>query len=626
MDDAAATRQTHPDQRTGPDRTTGPDHRTGPDRATGPDHRTGPGAAPEPRPLPVRAAARLLAPYLREHRSSLVAAVLVSLAAAATTLLQPLLVGRVVDAVRTGVPLTGPVLVLVVVVLAAAVANGVTQFLLERAGAGVVLAVRRDLVAHLLRITVAERDRRVSGDLLSRVGGDTLALSAVVTSGLFDVVGVVLTALGALVLMGLLDPVLLGVTLTAVVLGIGISLVAVRSLSAVELVGRERVGAMTAAVSRVLSALRTIRASGATDRELAQVVRAAAEARDASVHAARVRAAVSPLMGIAFQGAFIAVLGVGGARVAAGSTSVADLVTFVLLLFTLIFPLGQLFGVWTVLQSGIAALTRIDEVLRTQVEREEPRPVPGPRRQGPGVPALELDDVVFTYPGGERALDGVSFAVPRGTRTALVGPSGAGKSTVLTLVERFADPDSGAVRLDGVDLRDLPLPQLRARLGYVEQDAPVLAGTLRSNLLLAAPQASEQDVLRVLAAVGLTELATRGEAGLDAEVGEGGVLLSGGQRQRLAIARSLLAGAELLLLDEPTASLDARNEALLRDALDAAAEQRTLLVVAHRLSTVVDSDQIVVVDAGRVVAAGTHAQLLETSPLYRELAATQLLV
>ncbi|GAA4973890.1 ABC transporter ATP-binding protein [Kineococcus glutinatus] len=602
---------------------------------------TDPVAAGDPAPTPLgpRQAGRMLLPHLREHRPAIAAAVALSLLGAAATLVQPLLVGAVIDAVRTGADLLPRVLVLVAVLVVAALAGGVQQFLLERAGADVVLQVRRGLVEHLVRITVAERDRRVSGDLISRVSGDTTALSAVVTSGLFDAVGVLLTALGALVLMGLLDPVLLAVTVAAVAVGIAAVLLTSRRLSAVELAGRERVGAMSAAVARVLSALRTIRASGDGERELAGVVGAAREACDAAVREVRVRAAITPIAGVAFQGAFIAVLGVGGARVAGGQTSVADLVTFVLLLFTLVFPLGQLFGVWTVLQSGIAALTRIDEVLRLQVEEEQPRtPRPaaargaggGVRRPGTRPPLLELEDVVFTHPGGQRALDGVSFSVPRGSRTALVGPSGAGKSTVLALVERFADVDSGAVRVDGVDVRDLPRSQLRARLGYVEQDAPVLAGTLRQNLLLAAPHAGEEDVRGVLAAVGLAELATRTPAGLDAQVGEGGVLLSGGQRQRLAIARSLLAdlgpGGGLLLLDEPTASLDARNEALLRRALDAAAQRRTLLVVAHRLSTVVDSDQILVLDAGRVVAGGTHAQLLDASPLYRELAATQLLV
>ncbi|MCI2239352.1 ABC transporter ATP-binding protein/permease [Kineococcus sp. TRM81007] len=587
-----------------------------------------------PEVLPLREAGRSLLPHLRPHRTAIAVAVLLSLVGAATALAQPLAVAAVVRVVQDGSPLAPVAALLVAVVLLGAVTDGARQFLLERAGAGVVLGVRTSLVTRLARLTVAARDARASGDLLSRVSGDTTALAAVVTSGLFDLLATVLTFLGAVVLMAVLDPVLLAVTLVAIaVAGTAIAIASSR-LGRLTLATQTEVGAMSSAVGRVLGALRTLRASGATDRELDGVVAAARRARDAAVRASRVRALLGPAMQVSVQGAFVAVLGVGGARVASGATSVAELVGFVLLLFTLVAPLGQLVQTWTVVQAGAAALTRVQEVLALPVEQDEPRHEPRreprpaaavPAQRAGEVPLLEFDDVAFAYPDGTPALRGASFAVPRGTRTALVGPSGAGKSTLLSLVERFHDAGAGSVRVDGVDVRDLPRAALRARLGYVEQDAPVLAGTLRENLVLAAPDATDEEVLAALDAVGLRELAERGP-GLAAEVGERGVLLSGGQRQRLAIARALLGPGELLLLDEPTASLDARNEALLREALAAAADRRTLVVVAHRLSTVVDSDQIVVLEDGRTTAAGTHAQLLERSPLYRELAATQLLV
>ncbi len=617
-----------------------------------PPPRRGPHAPPAPggaasgpptTPVTLREGARLLTPYLRRHRAAIGAAIALSLLGAVAAVAQPLLVRSVITAVQDSSPLLPAVALVVAVTLAGTLVRGVQQYLLERAGEGVVRDVRSALVDRLARITVTERDRRVSGDLLSRVGSDTTALAGVVTSGLFGVVSVVLTAVGALVVMAWIDPVMLAVTVLAVGVGLGTGVAVSGRLRALELTTQERVGAMSSSVGRMLSALRTIRAAGATDRELATVVAAADQAQAASVAAAKVRAVLGPVIGLAVQAAFIAVLGVGGYRVASGATGVADLVAFVLLLFTLVFPLGQLLGVWAQLQRGLAALTRIDEVLALAVEDDgPPAPAPPPgvpgaasasstRRAVPpvpgraGVPLLAFDGVAFAYADGTPALREVTFAVPRGTRTAVVGPSGAGKSTLLSLVERFHDVSAGAVRLDGIDVRDLPRAGLRARLGYVEQDAPVLDGTLRSNLLLAAPSATDADLRVALGDVALDELAERG-AGLDAQVGEGGVLLSGGQRQRLAIARSLLARPELLLLDEPTASLDARNEALLRDALAAAAAQRTLVVVAHRLSTVVDSDQIVVLDEGRVTASGTHGQLLTTSPLYRELAASQLLV
>jgi len=219
----------------------------------------------------------------------------------------------------------------------------------------------------------------------------------------------------------------------------------------------------------------------------------------------------------------------------------------------------------------------------------------------------------------------VSFSVPQGSRTALVGPSGAGKSTILSLIERFYDPTEGVIRMEGVDIRALDRTELRSRIGYVEQDAPVLAGTLRDNLLLGSPTASDEDCVAVLERVNLIEVLQRSEEGLDAQVGESGVMLSGGERQRLAIARALLAAPPILLLDESTSSLDGVNERLMREAIDAVSADRTLIVIAHRLSTVVDSDQIVVLEHGRVIGTGVHADLVREVPLYRELAEHQLL-
>jgi ATP-binding cassette subfamily B protein len=583
-----------------------------------------------PAPEQPSAGLRELLPLVRPHRRPLLLAAALSLVGAAAALAQPALVGRVIAAVGAGEPLLPVVSLLVLVLVAGAVLNAVQSYLLQRTGEGVVLTTRRTVADRLLRLPVAEYDRRRTGDLMSRVGADTTLLRATVTSGVVEVAGSAVVAVGALVAMALVDVWLLLVTVTSVAVGLTVVVASSRRVRKLSRRAQDEVGAMTAAVERALSAVRTIRASGATAREVRGVGASAERAYRAGVAVARVEALVAPAGSIAVQGAFLAVLGLGGYRVATGSIAVADLVAFILYLFLLVMPLGQAIGAWTQLQTGLGALARIQEVLVLEPERDAVAEVGGattaPRVPSPGVPLLELDDVSFAYPDGTRVLDGVSLSVPAGSRVALVGPSGAGKSTVLALVEGFYPLSGGAIRWAGTDVRELPRAALRARLGYVEQEAPVLAGTVRENLLLAAPDAADDELWAVLADVGLTAVVQRSPRGLDVPVGDEGVLLSGGERQRLAIARSLLARPALLLLDEPTASLDARNENLLRETLAAAAADRALLVVAHRLSTVLDSDQIVVLDAGRVVARGTHDELVDTSPLYRELASAQLLV
>jgi ATP-binding cassette subfamily B protein/ATP-binding cassette subfamily C protein len=571
-----------------------------------------------------RVGLRALLPYLRQHRGTLAVVGVLSLISAGAALVQPVLIRTVLNAIQASRPVVGAVALLVGLLLVGAGLGGARDYLLQRTAEGLVLATRRRLARHLLRLPIAEYDRRRTGDLLSRVGADTTLLRAVVTSGLFEIVTGAVMVIGATVAMLVLDPLLFGVALIGLMAGLSVAVTVSRRVRALSEQAQARLGEMTSAVERAISAARTIRASGAEEREAGAVGESAGQAYAAGMRVARLQALVEPASTAAIQGAFLLVLGVGGARVAAGAITVGDLVAFILFLFFLVMPLGQALHAYTQLQTGLGALQRIEEIMDVPSETAGDRTTTlDSVREGP---AVSFERVTFGYPGGEPVLRDVSFAVPRGGRVALVGPSGAGKSTVLALIERFYEVTDGTVSVAGADVRDVPRDALRRRLGYVEQDAPVLAGTLRDNLLLTAPDADDARLLAALAEVNLSGLAERTQDGLDVQVGEGGVLLSGGERQRLAIARTLLSGAPILLLDEPTSNLDARNEAALRQAIDAAAIERTLIIVAHRLSTVIDSDQIVVLDEGRVVAIGPHAELLDTSPLYRELATHQLLV
>ena len=595
-----------------------------------------------------RASFKQLLPYLFENKVLLTVVVILSVVGAATSLVQPLLVSQVIGVVESGGGLGVIVWALIGLVVLTALVNGFQHYLLQRMGTSVVLSARYQLVRRMLRLPIREFDTRRTGDLVSRVGADTTLLYAVITQGLVDAVGGVLLFVGALIAMLIIDPVLLGLT----VLVIGVSVTGVVALSGrIRVASRkqqEKVGDLAASVERAISAIRTIRAANATEREISAIEDDAKGAWNMGIQVAKISALVVPVAGIALQVSFLVVLGVGGYRVASDSITVANLVAFILFLFLLIQPLASAFGAINSVNQALGALGRIQEIIGLPSEKEDDeRLAADAAAPVASADAISFENVEFTYPKEAVALRvasddsvadvveeptdltvlrGVSFSAPRGQRTALVGPSGAGKSTVLALIERFYDPNAGVVRLGGVDVRALDREDLRSQIGYVEQDAPVLAGTIRQNLLLGSPTATDEQCIAVLHSVNLGEVLDRNPQGLDAAVGEDGVMLSGGERQRLANARTLLAAPPILLLDESTSSLDGLNEQMLREAIDAVAENRTLIVIAHRLSTVVDSDQIVVLDHGRVVGVGTHSELVKTTPLYKELAKHQLLV
>jgi ATP-binding cassette subfamily B protein len=595
-----------------------------------------------------RATFSQLMPYLLEHRRVLSWVIVISVLGAGASLAQPLLVAQVITVVEAGGDLGPLVAVLVGLVVLAGLLSGFGHYLLQRTGEGVVLSSRRALVRRMLHLPIAEFDERRTGDLVSRVGSDTTLLRAVLTQGLVEAIGGSLTFLGALIAMLVIDPLLLGLTVLVIAVSVVTVVVLSQRIRIASRKAQERVGDLAAAVERAIGGVRTVRAANATDREIAAVELNAVSAWEQGIKVAKISALVVPISSIALQVSFLVVLGVGGYRVASGSIGISELIAFILFLFLLIGPLAQAFGAITSVNSALGALGRIQEIIDLPSEAESDAGIiPQPTIASDA--AIAFDNVRFGYAESARTtedeqaadaargedsttsaaravLRGVSFEVLVGSRTALVGPSGAGKSTILSLIERFYDPTEGVIRMAGTDIKALDRHELRSRIGYVEQDAPVLAGTLRDNLLIGSPEASDEQCVAVLRSVNLGEVLDRDERGLGAQVGEDGVMLSGGERQRLAIARALLAAPPILLLDESTSSLDGANEQLMRLAIDAVAENRTLIVIAHRLSTVVDSDQIVVLDHGQVVGVGTHSELVASTPLYRELAKHQLLV
>ncbi|MEU1376220.1 ABC transporter ATP-binding protein [Streptomyces triculaminicus] len=593
-------------------------------------------AAQEERPVggstgPARSGHRALLGHLRPYRARIAAGLVVALVGSVMGLAQPLAAKRVMDDMGRGHTAAGPVLVLSSLVIAGAVLAGVGHYLLQCSAESAVCAARRRLADRILRLRVPVVEDTEPGDLIARVTSDTTLLRQTAPQAVSAAVTGTLVTVATVVLMGLLDAVLLCVTLAVVAfVGVIVALVAPRIGRATRQT-QEAVGRIGVALERVLGAFRTVKASGAERREAGALHRAAEDARRTGVRAAAWEAVSATASAVVVQVSFLVVLGAGGARVASGAIGVSTLVAFLLYLFALAPRIGQLVEGVGQLQVGSAAAVRIDQVERLDVEHVEGAAGTADSgwdgaEDGSSALGVAFHQVCFTYrPGAPRVHHEVSFSVPARGLTAFVGPSGAGKTTVFSLIERFYEPDSGRVLLGGKDVRRWPLSRLRACIGYVEQDVPVLAGTLRDNLALGGEAPPAEELTRVLRLTRLDEVAGRLPRGLDTDVGHRGSRLSGGERQRVAIARALLRRPMLLLLDEATSQLDAANEAALRDTVADTARDTTVLVVAHRLSTVTTADRIVVMEAGRVRAVGTHTELMARDALYNELACTQLL-
>ena len=573
---------------------------------------------------------------------------LLAIVSSGLTLAIPSFISRLFSSGTFKFPGMGMIGAFLGLILASGVATVFQHYYLQKVGESIVNDARRKLSRHLLRLQIKEYDERKTGDLISRVASDTSRLrTGFLQVFLAGTTGIPLI-LGAGVIMLVIDPVLLGTALMLIALmGLLIAVVS-RVIQGTSLAAQHELGELTSRVERDMTAIRTIRAANATASETASLDEQVETTWQACLKVAKAESVVAPIANVGLQFSAIIVILAGAHRVTTGALSMAGLVQFGSLLFILLSPLGQMMAAVSELHSSLASLERVNEIFDLPQEDEVdvvnllPQATlnlsaPALRRRRSRAPAIEFEDVYFTYGAREfgtgleddpdsLVLHGLNLTVPEGRRVAIVGPSGAGKSTVLQLVERFYDVDGGAVRVFGKDIRDYSREDLRRHLGYVEQDSPVLSGTLRQNLTLGTPDITDDQCLAALNAVNLEYLASRSSLGLEALVGESGAGLSGGERQRLAIARSLLSGRKILLFDEATANLDSHNERQIGDVLTNLRGNHTVLVVAHRLSTIMDADLIHVLEHGRLVASGQHHQLVEEVPLYRDLAKEQRLV
>ncbi|MBY6707331.1 MULTISPECIES: ABC transporter ATP-binding protein [unclassified Rhodococcus (in: high G+C Gram-positive bacteria)] len=591
-----------------------------------------------------RVTVRRIMVFARPLRSLLVGFLILSVVAAVLAVATPVLAGRVVDAIVQG-SAYGTVLVLAVIIAVVALLDAgtglVNRWLSARIGENLILDLRTRVFDHVQKMPIAFFTRTRTGALVSRLNNDVIGAQRAFSGTLSGVVSNLVTLLLTLVVM-------LGIswqiTLLALLLLPIFVLPARRMGTRLARLQREAAAhnaAMSTQMTERFSApgATLIKLFGRPDHESAEFALRAGRVRDIGVRSAMVQTVFVTALTLVSALALALVYGLGGFYALRGQLDAGSVVTLALLLTRLYAPLTALASARVDIMSAVVSFERVFEILDLDpliTDKPDARAVP----EGPVT--VEFDDVRFAYPsadkvslasledvsvldarGGEEVLHGVSFRAEPGHMVALVGSSGAGKSTIAQLVSRLYDVDSGAVRIGDVDVRDLTAESIRRTVGMVTQDGHLFHETLRSNLTLARPDATEEEIWSALRRARLEELVLSLPDGLDTVVGERGYRFSGGERQRVTIARLLLARPTVVVLDEATASLDSTSEAAVQEALAEALEGRTSIVIAHRLSTIRAADLILVIENGRVVERGTHTELLANSGRYSELYRTQ---
>jgi ATP-binding cassette subfamily B protein len=584
-----------------------------------------PGTPAPSRRVNVKPLRRLL-PYLGRYRGRAAAALVALIVAALTTLVVPVAVRRMIDfgfSAQAVEMINSYFSVLIAVVAVLAVSSALRYYLVTTLGERIVADLRADVFAHLTRLSSGFFDTAKTGEMISRLTADTTQIKSAVGASVSIALRNLVLFLGGAAMMVVTSPRLSLFVLGAIPI---IVLPLVGYGRAVRKKSREAQDTLAEASSyagELVGAIRTLQAFTNEVMARKRFSRAVESAYGAARGATKARSVLTAIALFLIFGSIVVVLWVGAQDVLSGDITPGRLGQFVLYAVFAAGGLGELSQVWGEIAQASGAAERLFEILDVEPEIKSPaNPVPLPL---PARGAVAFDRVRFAYPTRPDSLilDGLSFAVKPGERLALVGPSGAGKSTIFHLLLRFYDPASGRISFDGVDLPKADPADLRRHIALVPQDAVVFASSVADNIRFGNPNASDDQVRRAAEAAHAAEFIDRLPNGYETQLGERGITLSGGQRQRIAIARAILRDAPLLLLDEATSSLDAESETLVQKALTQLMQQRTSIVIAHRLATVLSCDRILVIDQGRIVEEGTHAQLSASGGLYARLAKLQ---
>lgn len=560
-----------------------------------------------------------LLPFILPYRVRLLAAFGCMLAASAAGVLPPWLLKNVVDDVlieKNSLMLNGLAVAIVLLFVLKNLAGYGQQYLMVWVGQRAVMDLRVALYGKIQSLSLTYLHKRRVGELLSRITGDVATLQGLVSTTIVDLVVQTLTFFGMAGFLIYLNWKLTVFALFVIPIAFKVIHFASQRLRAVGHTIQQELASLSAIAYEALSAIRIVRSFATEEQELARFRRQGEANVRALVHGTQIQATLQGVVEVILIVALALLLWVGGREVIAGSMTPGELIAFLGYLGFMVQPLRVISRIVGSLQQCLASADRIFEIL------EVPEVLPAPARPvflKPVRGEISFEDVWFAYEPGRWILKGVSLLIRPGERIAVVGSTGAGKTTLADLVPRFYDPQRGAVKIDGVDVRELDLKILRKQIGIVPQDPVLLKGTMAYNIAYGFEEASPEAIREAAKTAGIADFIESLPAGYETEVGERGVTLSGGQRQRIAIARAIVRDPRILILDEATSSLDTAVEHQIQQAMGLAMKGRTSLVIAHRLSTILESDRILVIDDGRIVEAGTHESLLSAQGLYARL-------
>ncbi len=569
-------------------------------------------------------ALRALWPFLAPYRLNMALAIAALVLTACVSLVLPLAVRQVVDnfEIDAGALLDRYFAAALVMAALLALGTATRYYLVTRLGERVVTDIRKAVFARMVGMSPAFYERIMTGEVLSRITTDTTLILSVIGSSASIALRNLLILAGGLVLLLLTSAKLTGLVLLIVPAIIVPIVVLGRRLRELSRENQDWIAASSGNASETLLSVQTVQAYSHEAQSRAQFDEVTEKSFAAARRRIGTRAVMTAIVIFLIFAGIVGVLWIGARDVHAGAMTVGALVQFVIYAVMVAGAVGALTEIWGELQRAAGATERLVELLNAQdslKEPLEPRPVAAARGE------ITFEDVSFSYPSRPdvSALDHVSVSIRSGETVALVGPSGAGKTTMIQLLLRFWDPATGRVLLDGTDLRDMARPAFRRQMALVPQDPVIFADTARENIRFGRPDATDEEVEQAARAAAAHEFLMALPQGYDSQVGERGVMLSGGQKQRIAIARAILRDAPVLLLDEATSALDAESERLVQQAVDRLATGRTTLIVAHRLATVKKADRILVFEAGRIVAQGSHDDLVAEGGLYARLARLQ---